>query len=316
MRQEQPPQRGGERVFVILLILINLVALVGSFVLARRNLRQGRGDRRGATRIAVVFFTSRMLVWLFVEHHNGLLESEFGVFFFKLAASVFASTFLWLLYVALEPFVRKRWPLWIISWSRLLAGDYRNPLVGRDILIGAVVGAAVSLLQLLSQLAPRLLGQAAFLSLNPGSETLSTHIFFFRLTAQLTAALFLAFIATFLLLLFLALLRRELLALVMLWILMTIMTALIAESTWVMVPFVAVANLLLLYALKRFGLLTLSAAFFFAHLSIFYPITTELTAWYAIHFTIGLAIALLLAVYAFYISLGGQKLLSGKLLEE
>jgi hypothetical protein len=52
-------------------------------------------------------------------------------------------------------------------------------------------------------------------------------------------------------------------------------------------------------------LLALSAAVFFAHLSVFYPITTELTAWYAIHFTIALAIALALAAYGFYISLGG-----------
>jgi hypothetical protein len=55
---------------------------------------------------------------------------------------------------------------------------------------------------------------------------------------------------------------------------------------------------------------------FFSHLAIFYPITTELTAWYATDFTIALAIALVLAAYGFYISLGGQKLLSGKLLDE
>ena len=44
--------------------------------------------------------------------------------------------------------------------------------------------------------------------------------------------------------------------------------------------------------------------------------TTELTAWYATEVIIGLGIALVLAAYGFYTSLGGQKLLSGKLLEE
>ena len=304
------------KILVLMLIVIILVALVGSFVLARRNLYQGRGDRRGATRVALVFLASRMLVWLFVEPHSGLPEREFDVFFLYLATSMFSSTFLWLLYVALEPFVRKRWPLWIISWSRLLAGDYRNPLIGRDILIGGVIGAGMTLMQMLSQLAPRLIGQPSSLLVNPGSAVLSTHIFFYRFTTQLSAALFLAFIAIFILLLFVAVFRRERIALVLLWLLLTVMTSLISQSSWIMVPFVAISDFLLVFALKRYGLLALSAALFFTHLSVFYPITTELTAWYGIHFTIALVICLALAAYGFYISLGGQKLLSGTLLEE
>jgi hypothetical protein len=55
---------------------------------------------------------------------------------------------------------------------------------------------------------------------------------------------------------------------------------------------------------------------FFAHLVVFYPITPELTAWYATDFTIALVIAIVLASYGFYSSLGEQKLLSGRLLEE
>ncbi|MGI8732372.1 MAG: protein kinase domain-containing protein [Pyrinomonadaceae bacterium] len=316
LRQEEPPESSGAKILVIMLIAIILIALVGSFVLARRNLYQGRGDRRGATRVALVFFASQMLVWLFVAHHNGLPEREFDVFFLYLATSTFSGTFLWLLYVGLEPFLRKRWPSWIISWSRLLAGDYRNPLVGRDILIGAVVGAGMTLMQLVAHVAPWVVGQPSELMTNPGSLVLSTHIFFFRLTTQLSGALFLAFIATFLLLLFFAVLRRELPALILLWLLTTVMTSLVSDSTLMMVPFIALSDLLLVFALKRFGLLALSAALFFAHLSVFYPITTELSAWYAIHFTIALVLCIALAAYGFYISLGGQKLLSGKLLEE
>jgi serine/threonine-protein kinase len=46
----------------------------------------------------------------------------------------------WLLYVALEPFARRRFPKTLISWKRLLAGRIRDPLVGRDILVGAALG--------------------------------------------------------------------------------------------------------------------------------------------------------------------------------
>ena len=52
----------------------------------------------------------------------------------------------WLLYLALEPFARRRWPQMLISWTRALSGSWRDPLVGRDMLIGAAVGTAAGLI--------------------------------------------------------------------------------------------------------------------------------------------------------------------------
>ena len=315
LRQEQPPQSSGWKALTFLLISIYLGALFGSLMLARRNLRLGRGDRRGATRIALVYFTVRMPVWIFDEHHNGLPVREFDLFFLHLATSVLTSTFLWLLYVALEPFVRRRWPGWIISWSRLLAGDFRDPLVGRDILFGAVIGAAMMFVIIVSHLSPLSLGQAPGLFLNPGNVLLG-NMFFARFSGQVTAGLFQAFIAVFLLLIFVVILRRERFAVVALWLLMTVIFTLVSEGTWLTIPFTALWAFLTVLALVRFGLLALVAVVFFSHLVVFYPVTTEFTAWYAIDFTIALVIAIALAAYGFYVSLGGQKLLPGTLLEE
>src|SRR5437870_3095440 len=39
--------------------------------------------------------------------------------------------------ITVEPFVRRRWPQMLISWTRLLSGRFNDPMVGRDILIGA-----------------------------------------------------------------------------------------------------------------------------------------------------------------------------------
>jgi hypothetical protein len=64
------------------------------------------------------------------------------------------------------------------------------------------------------------------------------------------------------------------------------------------------------------GLLAAVAAFFFAHLWVFFPMTTELTAWYATDFTIALVICVALAGYGFYTSLAGQPLFGGKLLQD
>jgi len=315
LRQEQPPQSRGWKALTFLLISIYLGALFGSLMLARRNLRLGRGDRRGATRVALVYFTVRMLVWIFDEHHNGLPVREFDLFFLHLATSVLTSTFLWLLYVALEPFVRRRWPGWIISWSRLIAGDFRDPLVGRDILFGAVIGAAMMLVIIVSHIFPLALGQPPGLFLNPGNVLLG-NTFFARFSGQVTAGLFQAFIAVFLLLIFVLILRRERFAVLVLWVLMTVIFTLVSEGTWLTIPFTALWAFLTVLTLVRFGLLALVAVVFFSHLVVFYPVTTELTAWYATDFTIALVIAIALAAYGFYISLGGQKLLPGSLLEE
>ena len=232
-------ERTRNKVFTFMLIVICLLALFGSALLARRNLRLGRGDRRGAMRVAIVFLVVRMLVWAFAAHHNGLAGREFNLFLTHLAFGVFLAAFLWVLYVALEPFVRKKWPGWIISWSRLLAGDYRDPLVGRDLLIGSVVGASLIVIAGVGRIAPNWIGQATPPTITPATAILDTRLFFGRFALQLSAGLFLAFICVFLLLVFVAVLRSEMLSLITLGILFTIMGMLISDSSLIMLPFSA-----------------------------------------------------------------------------
>ncbi|MGH9371528.1 MAG: hypothetical protein ACRD15_08370, partial [Vicinamibacterales bacterium] len=56
-----------------------------------------------------------------------------------------------------EPYVRKFWPATLVAWTRLLAGNFFDPRVGRDILIGTLFGAATVLLgRLEHQLRPLL----------------------------------------------------------------------------------------------------------------------------------------------------------------
>jgi len=312
-RQEELRASRGNKVFTFMLIVIILLALVGSALLARRNLRLGRGDRRGAMRVAIVFFVVRMLVWIFAEHHNGLAEREFDLFIIHLSFAVFSAAFLWLLYVALEPFVRKKWPGWIISWSRLLAGDFRDPLVGRDILIGAVFGASFIAISGIERIAPTWIGQATPPMITPATAIIDPGQFFNRFSLQLSAGLFLAFVCVFLLLVFVAVLRREMLSLIVLWVLITVMGSLVSESSLTMVPFNALTTCLMIFVLRRYGLLALTAALFVAHLFVFFPITTDFTAWYATDFTIALAICLGLGVYAAYTSVGGSKVLADKM---
>jgi serine/threonine-protein kinase len=55
------------------------------------------------------------------------------------------SGIIWLIYLALEPFARKRWPVTLVSWGRLLSGNLRDPLIGRDLLIGVLAAVIMQL---------------------------------------------------------------------------------------------------------------------------------------------------------------------------
>ncbi len=315
-RQEVQQESVGSRVLTFILIGVYLSALIGSAMLARRNLRLGRGDLRGATRLASAFFIVRLSVWLFAGHHNGSPVNEFELFIRSLAIALFQACFLGVLYLALEPFVRRRWPRRIISWTRLLAGGYRDPLVGRDVLIGAVFGVAILLFTMLGYTSQQWIGKPPMLATSPGASFLGAHFFFNAFASQLTAALFIAFITLFLLLLFVFVLRREWPALVALWILLTFIQSLLMQAVPAMAPFISVVTLLAIGVLYRYGLLASIFAMFVFHLWIFFPMTTELTAWYAIDFTIALAIVVGVVAYGFYRSLAGQPLFTGKLLQD
>jgi hypothetical protein len=316
VRQEPPPTSGGDRALTFIIISVYMIVLVGSALLARRNLRLGRGDRRGAAHVAFFYVAVNMLRWLFAEHHNGLPSWEFKIFILDLAQAVFYALFLWLLYVAIEPFVRRRWPERIISWSRLLAGGFRDPLVGRDILIGAVFGAGMILSTLLAFVGLPWIGRPPQLIFNPGSTLIGAHLFTIRFVTQVTVALFNSFFPLFLLLLLIGVLRRERLAFGAIWLLLTIMEILVSQTNVLMMPFTGLAVLLVVFVLYRYGLLALVSAMFFFHLWVFFPMTTDLTAWYAFDFVVGLIICVALAVYGFYVSLAGQTLFGGRLLEE
>jgi serine/threonine-protein kinase len=55
-----------------------------------------------------------------------------------LAWALYRFGVVWLFYIALEPYLRRIWPRSMVSWVRLIDGRFRDPLVGRDVLIGVL----------------------------------------------------------------------------------------------------------------------------------------------------------------------------------
>jgi hypothetical protein len=121
-------------------IALLTAALVAGVVIAWRNMRAGRVDRRGAARVALFVFVCRVLAGLLAATRPPTLEAAATFASTLLATSLFLAAEVWLAYVALEPYVRRDWPDALVGWTRLLRGRVRDALVGRDLLLGVLAG--------------------------------------------------------------------------------------------------------------------------------------------------------------------------------
>ena len=122
------------------ILLLALPVTVGIVALAIRNLRLKRGDRRGAFRIAVFGALTGYVALKIGIHFPSSLYDLVDFWIVTDAQPIQWACIGWLYYIALEPEVRRTWPHTLISWSRLLSGRLRDPLVGRDVLVGVTAG--------------------------------------------------------------------------------------------------------------------------------------------------------------------------------
>ena len=116
---------------------IFLIAATGLF--AFRNVRSGRADVRGAFRVGCLTGGIEGLAsWS--QQTYGLDSFAPAQFDSILLNAMWAALITISAYLAFEPFVRKRWPDVLISWTRALQGAFKDPLVGRDLLLGLSAG--------------------------------------------------------------------------------------------------------------------------------------------------------------------------------
>jgi len=293
-----------------------LSLLVVGAMLARRNLRLGRGDRRGASRLAAFVFAAWAVAWVFGAHHVPNFD-ELGLFFEFLFWGLGWSCLIWLLYIALEPYVRRRWPATLVSWSRLLAGGFRDPLVGRDVLVGCFLAPFTAALGGTVWFVFSWLGYPPSQpSSGPQSVFLGARMIVADVALWLIFGLFFWLAALFVLFLLRALLRKEWAAAVAWVLLFTVFGA--AGSQFA--PDVLLGNLifsgLAVFVLIRFGLLALVANFIVYYILHSFPLTTQGSAWYSGISLAGILLIAAMAFYGFYTSLGGRPVFGGAVLEE
>lgn len=121
-------------------VLVSFVLIGGFF--ARRNIRRGRGDLKGGLRFVVAAVLLNC-VFALLNYHWVPKADYIVAQFLDLGIPLVFALIAWIGYMAVEPYARRTWPKAMVSWQRLLSGNWRDPLVGRDVLIGCCAGAAI-----------------------------------------------------------------------------------------------------------------------------------------------------------------------------
>ena len=310
--QPYQPLSAGEWAALVIVTVSLLSVLAVSARFARRNLRLGRGDRRGAFRLAAFVFGAWAVAWLFGAHHVPHFD-ELALFIEFLTWGIALSCFVWVLYIALEPYVRSRWPVTLVTWSRLLAGGFRDPLVGRDVLVGCFVAPFSAVIERFAWL--------VFSWLNypppqPASGTDSVFLGARMIVAKVAVWFMIApsfwFTALFVLFLLRILLRKQWAAAVAWAVLFTVLGS-NDPTGWVSA---SIFSCLAVFVMIRFGLLALAVNFIVFNILQHFPLTTQGSAWYAGIGLTGILLIAAMAFYGFYTSLGGRPVFGGAMLEE
>ncbi|MDP8982445.1 MAG: hypothetical protein M3O35_17840, partial [Acidobacteriota bacterium] len=300
-RKPTTPAAASQWLRVSMLLSIVLAAAV----LAKRNYRLGRGDRHGAFRLAAWMFCVQIALWLCRSHLVASMGT-IGEFTLSLATSLLFAAVVWTFYLAVDPYVRRYWPQTIISWSRVLAGNVRDPIVGRDVLFGVGLGVIWALIYQIRYLPMVALGASPELEstdfLIGTRRALGAWLMHVPYSVRGTLSFF------FLLFFLRAILRNQWLAgavFVLIWASIKFMGSGypgIEGPAQVLIFTVAAIFVL------RFGLVTLTVGIFVVDIFLNVPVTLHGSAWYFGSTVFVLATIVALAAWGFYTSMAGQRL--------
>lgn len=308
------------RVGRILAGLLFIGVMVAATLLARRNLFRRVADPKAAFRLAVAVLAARALAgFLGARHLPG--AGELMLINSHLARALLMAAEVWVIYLALEPYVRRFWPELAASWVRLVYGRARDPLVGHHLLVGLLFGTGsilwsrlyVTLAAPLGLPAPRpdalytLAGLVNIRGLEVQCEALRglRQALSMELLALVHAVLISLFGVVVIVLLRL-LLKRPILSRTVALVLFVVLFFPYAGHPVADLVVVTVIVGFWLVALIRFGFLAGASAAVTAYLLNSHPLTLDPTAWYAPGAAAPLLAVGALAVYGFKISLAGR----------
>jgi len=292
----------------VVYIILQLIVILGSIPFARYNLQLGRGDVRGAIRLGLFATVIGILAWVIGGAHVANIR-ETDLFFMTAMRALFAGTSVAVTYISFEPFVRRKWPQTLISWSRLLSGGFRDPLVGRNVLFGTALGLLLGLIQCAGASAYRWMGIPAvrtelhYAAIAGGRRMVGEALFLIDDTLyKALGILFLIFLAR-------ALVKKEWLAAGIVTIALAGIIAPNQEIRLVGWPVNILFFGVMVLTLMRCGLLTMVVALFTTMFTGAFLLETDFSAWYASQIVFTILVVLALAAFGFRTALAGRPLL-------
>jgi serine/threonine-protein kinase len=319
-RPDSATRSGLKKVSDALNIVIGILLIGGGVLLARRNLRQDRADRRGAARFGIFMTLASFTARLAGATHSSDPNTEMGnQIFGGLAFAAFTGGLSWVYYLAIEPYARRFWPDALLAWTRLWSGRLRDPRVGRDLLIGLAFGAVslvvVEIPKLLSIELGWKMPQFPFgngLWVTTGVPSL-VMLWLNHLMGALQSALAIAMIFLVLRLV----LRRPRVALIagVVVLLLAMNAGQVISGTWVDRFNVVAFTTLLTFVIHRFGLLAAAMVLFVDNVVTDVPWTTDLSVWWATPTLLTAALMIGLMSFAYYAARTGEPLFGTVLAE-
>jgi len=319
VRMATPQPRTVGELFVTAALVIGLVVLAAAALRAKRHLRTGRGDRRGAFRTGAIVFATQTAAYLLRTRHYGQLQNEYLRLSEITAATLFSAVGLWILYMAFEPYARRFWPQLLIGWSCLLSGGVRDPVVGREVLVGAAAGTIGGVLIAARQFVPYLLDwQLPTPQLPPSAILLGTR---YALDVALGTVLraFNNALQLLCIVVFLKIFVRNTWLVLALGLIITVPIAIsgtfAGQQLGLELGIVFLGIVLMYGVLLRFGLLALVVTFYtFLSLEIF-PLTTDVSRPYAGASTMLVVAVAVVSMYGYYASRGDEPLFGYTILD-
>ena len=208
--------------------------------------------------------------------------------------------------MAFEPQVRRRYPEALITWGRLLAGRFRDPMSGGHVLVGialGVCGLAISEAFLTPDilLAADATGTRAAL---PSTTGIIVGFWGYQALTFVSALSYMLMLS-----LISAVVRSKWLAVSVFFLLATLVFAPYTTGPWLALARSAVFFTIVAFALIRFGVLAVSSIVFAQLTLLDFPLTTNWSAWYAHSTLLAVCVVIGLALYGAVTTLAGRRLL-------
>jgi serine/threonine-protein kinase len=301
-------------------VVLFIIFSIGPILVARYNWLRGRADVRGALRITAVGFLSFLAFRLLDAHDaiNALVTRPI----FVIAAGQGVLT--GILYVALEPWVRRWWPHAMIGWARLVAGRWRDSLVARDVLVAVATVAGLECVMRLAHFSSMHLGSLPLGVAASASNNRPVFVLANLAGAEFTVASLLYSISRgipfaasifFMLAMFRSLLRKPWLGTTAFVLFACAWTAVTFQglgirANWVNVTALAAHIFVVIFVALRFGFLVLVVLVCAQRFVNHSFLTTDFGAWYGQSSLLAVLLLSVLTIWAFRVSLGGRPLLN------